>query len=298
MKSYLLQHIQCIECSHKLAYDEAAQRLTCESCGRTYKTQDGIPLFTPPPAGLVPSQKLERGPEMGTPWRKANWRFIEKQISRLEAEAAILDVGAGRGDFAAALKGRKSLAVEIYPYPEVDIVCDLTQVNPFCPGSFDAILLLNVMEHVYDTHTLLATLSDLLKPGGALLVAIPFMVKMHQVPVDYVRYTHYALERLGADHGLDAEEIEGYYDPVFFLGEGIGNLRNAILPTLQGSRRYFGRLLIAGIQVFASILGRVTGPGKAQPPAGVRSLAPTGYQIVYRKQGPALSNKPLNHTES
>lgn len=295
MKPFLLQHIQCLECGHGLAYDEPAGRLSCESCGRTYPTQDGIPIFTPPPAGLVLSQKLERGPEMGTPWRKANWRFIEKQINRLEAEDAILDVGAGRGDFAAALKGRKSLAVDIYPYPEVDIACDLTQVNPFRLGSFDAILLLNVMEHVFDTHTLLAMLSGLLKPGGVLLVAIPFMVKMHQVPVDFVRYTHYALERLGRDHGLEIEEIEGYYDPVFFLGEGIGNLRNAILPTLHGSRRYLGRLLITGIQAFAGLLGGVTGPGKAQPPTGVRSLAPTGYQIVYRKQGSADSSHLPDH---
>ena len=171
------------------------------------------------------------------------------------------------------LNGRRSLALEIYPYPEVDVVCDLTQVNPFRPGSFDAALLMNVLEHVYDTHNLLASLCQLLKPGGVLLVAVPFMVKMHQVPVDFVRYTHFALERLGAEHGLSVERLEGYYDPVFFLGEGLGNLKNAVLPALPASRRYPARLLLGGIQALASLLGAASpvqaGARQPRPRPGV-----------------------------
>ncbi len=280
-KADLLETLQCTACGGRLTYDN--QQFTCTACGRVIASQEGIPLFTPPPAGLMPSARLERGPEIGTPWRKANWRFLGEVLSSLSPEALILDVGAGRGDFAALLDGRRSLALEIYPYPEVDVVCDLTQVNPFRPGSFDAALLMNVLEHIYDTHSLLASLCQLLKPGGALLVAVPFMVKMHQVPADFVRYTHFALERLGAEHSLAVERLEGYYDPLFFLGEGLGNLQNAVLPTLPASRRYPARLLLGGIQALANLLGRLTGPGQTQSPARARSLAPTGYHIIYRK---------------
>jgi hypothetical protein len=139
------------------------------------------------------------------------------------------------------------------------------------------------MEHVYDTHTLLGSLAALLKPGGVIIVAIPFLVKIHQAPVDYVRYTHYALRRLGEDHGLQVETLEGYYDPLFFLGEGIGNLRWGVLPAMQGLRRYLGRLLLAGIQSLAGLLKRTVDAGQSISPENVRSSAPTGYQIVYRK---------------
>ena len=222
---------------------------------------------------------------MGTPWRQANWRFLQQHVDLLPADALILDVGAGRGDFAAALQKHRSVALEVYPYPEVDLVCDLTRANPFRPASFDAILLLNVLEHVYDTHALLGTLSDLLKPGGVLLIAIPFMVKLHQTPVDFVRYTHFALQRLGEDHNLQIDLIEGYYDPVFFLGEGLGNLRNAALPELKGARRWTARLVISFAQYLANVLQRILGPGKAINPGLTKSMAPTGYQIVYRKKG-------------
>jgi SAM-dependent methyltransferase len=165
----------------------------------------------------------------------------------------------------------------------VDVVCDLTCTNPFRPASFEAILLLNVLEHVYDTHALLDRLAGLLKPDGVLLVAIPFMVKLHQVPVDFVRYTHFALAHLAEQHGLLVEHLEGYYDPVFFLGEGIGNLHNAILPGLSGSQKQRSRVLIKGLRFLANQLQHTLGPGEVGDPAKARSLAPTGYQVVYRK---------------
>lgn len=283
MNSLLEGLLQCPSCAGELATQQQPPELACLACGQAYAVQDGIPLFSTPPAGLIPSEKLPRSPDSGTPWRVANWQFLQKQMAGISQESLILDVGAGRGDFAEALHGRPSLAVEIYPYPEVDLVCDLTQANPFHPASFDVILLLNVLEHVYDTQGLLTNLSNLLKPGGRLLVAIPFMVKMHQTPVDYLRYTEFALQCLGEQHGLKIEMLDGYYDPVFFLGEGIGNLRNAVLPSLGRRRRQAARLLLQGIQALTGGLARLIGPGKALPAMASRNPAPTGYQVVYRK---------------
>ncbi len=281
MNPALLTLVRCDRCGHELAEQNGA--LCCEHCGRRVPLQDGAPVFTPAPEGLQPSEKLPRGPETGTPWRRANWRFLAGQIAALEPGAIILDVGAGRGDFAELFLGRNYLALDVYPYSEVDIACDLTQSNPFREASFDAILLMNVLEHVYDTHALLEALAAMLKPGGELICAIPFLVKMHQEPVDYVRYTHYALERLGPQHGLKLELLEGFYDPISLLGEGTGNLKWAVLPEVGGLRHYTGRLLLAGMEVIASALGRLTGPGGLRPPQAARSHAPTGYHVVYRK---------------
>ena len=283
LKPYLLENIRCPVCTSEFIFDEFTKKFACTSCDYAVNSQHGIPLFTPPPPDLIPSEKLERGPRVGTPWRKANWGFLLEQVAALEQEALILDVGAGRGDFSAAFKGRSYLALDVYPYPEVDLVCDLTQRNPFHPARFDAIVLMNVMEHIFDTHAIMATLRQLLKPNGILIVAIPFMVKIHQAPVDYVRFTHYALQRLGDDHRLETVLVEGYYDPIFFLEEGIGNLRNAFLPTLKGNQHHFARIMLSGIQNLANLLRSATGEGTCQPPSQVRSKAPTGYHIVYRK---------------
>jgi SAM-dependent methyltransferase len=208
---------------------------------------------------------------------------LQQQVSQLAIDARILDVGAGRGDFAAIFQDRTCLALDVYPYPEVDLVCDLTRSMPLRVESFDAIALMNVLEHVYDTHALLEALAALLKPGGVLIMAIPFMVKIHQAPVDFVRYTHFALQRLGEEHGLVVESLEGYYDPISFLGEGIGNLKWAVLPTIRGSKHYLARGLLAGIQGLNAGLNALLGQGQTRAPAGMRSMAPTGYHILYRK---------------
>ncbi len=283
MNELLLNLLQCPHCGGDFAVQP--DELVCRSCAQAVPLGAGIPLFTAPPSDLRPSAKVERGPGVGTPWRQANWRFLKTTLAGLPDKAVILDVGAGRGDFNDLLRGRSSIALDIYPYPEVDVVCDLTLVNPLRSQSVDAILLMNVLEHVYDTHAFLARLSAALKPGGLLLVAVPFMVKMHQIPVDFVRYTHYALQRLAPDHGLQVEKLEGFYHPASVLDEGIGNLKNAVLPAQRGLRHYAGRALLLGIQTLTSLLGRLLGPGSALPPAGVRSQAPTGYQVIFRKNG-------------
>ena len=282
MKPELLDLIVCIRCGATLALNN--NQLHCPECGQTIPLVNGIPIFTPVAGEIRPSEKLVRGPDTGTPWRKANWQFLQTQLAHLTGDSRILDVGAGRGDFAALLDRFQTTSLDIYPYPEVDLVCDLTVSNPFRPASFDAVVLMNVLEHVYDTHAMLERLADLLKPGGLLMIAIPFLVKLHQTPVDFVRYTQYAIERFGPEHDLECETLEGYYDPMFLLSEGTGNIKNAYLPGLPRGKRIAARLLMGGLQVLANGMQRLLGPGLARSPQDVRSLAPTGYQIVYRKK--------------
>jgi SAM-dependent methyltransferase len=278
-----LEILVCDRCRGELTAH--AQALVCQACNRSIPVENGVPIFVPPPADIRPSEKLARGPQVGTPWRRANWRFLEAQVGQLDPQALILDVGAGRGDFADIFDQHPYyLALDVYPYPEIDIVCDLSQANPFRNASLDAILLMNVLEHVYAPHDLLAALAAMLKPGGVLIVAIPFLVKMHQVPLDYARYTHYALQRFAPDHGLEITHLEGFYDPVSVLSEGIGNLKNAVLPQLPSPQRYAGRLISWALQASASALHALLGAGRTIPPDQARSQAPTGYQLVYRKR--------------
>ncbi len=281
MKKNLLDILVCPFCEGALIKSNG--QLGCDQCHHVVSMEGEIPIFSAPPEDMHPSEKIERGADKGTPWRRANWRFLEEQINQLGEEALILDVGAGRGDFTAVFEDRNYISLDVYPYPEIDLVCDLTQIIPFREQSFDVIVLMNVMEHIFDTNALLSALSRLLKEGGILIAAIPFMVKIHQAPIDYVRYTHFALQRIGEEHNLSTAKVEGYYDPVFFLGEGIGNLRWYILPTLHGGKRYVARILVAAIQALRSLLDTLLGSGKTKSPSKSHSPAPIGYHIIFKR---------------
>lgn len=283
MKIELTDILICDQCGGEFLA-EGDSHLACQACGRQVPLQDGKPLFTQPSGEIVPSEKRERAPDKGTAWRRANWRFLQQEIERLAADAMILDVGSGRGDFGALMAGRRCLALEVYPYPETDVVCDLTQCNPVRPASFDAILLANVLEHVYDGQALVASLSAMLKPGGVLLVAVPFLLKVHQAPVDYLRFTHFALERLGADHGLDTERIEGVYDAAALVGEGLNNLRFWVLPKQPLLKRSLGRLLLALQRGLLGLMALLLPGTRVANPHTAISPAALGYHVVYRQR--------------
>lgn len=45
MKQELLDILCCPKCKGDLSYNEAAQTLTCRSCGKVYRIKDDIPIM-------------------------------------------------------------------------------------------------------------------------------------------------------------------------------------------------------------------------------------------------------------
>ncbi|MEY9102033.1 2-polyprenyl-3-methyl-5-hydroxy-6-metoxy-1,4-benzoquinol methylase [Sinorhizobium fredii] len=98
-----------------------------------------------------------------------------------------LDIGAGYGGLTAALndEGLASVGVEL-ERSYVDMarmnlegksadlrVGDILQMNPTELGTFDFITCIAVIEHVNDVESLLRRISDLLNPGGAVVLQSP-----------------------------------------------------------------------------------------------------------------------------
>lgn len=287
----LLSLLVCPDCKHAFEKIDHVS-LRCTNCGRNVPLLDSKPVFTPMPETAYVYQPIERGPDQGTPWRQANWRFLQEQVNGLDKDALLLDVGAGHGDFAQTYEGRKSLSLDVVPYPEVDLACDLAECIPFREGSFDMLILMNVLEHVYNFHGLLNSLFYLLKPGGSLVIAVPFMIKVHQAPFDFQRYTHYSLEQMAHQHGFEIALLEGYYDPIFFIGEGTRNFRFWVLPKLSRPARWLGRGLLILIEGLIVLLKPIVGKGYLKSPAAAKNPAAIGYHLVLKKPH-AISPLPL-----
>jgi SAM-dependent methyltransferase len=283
IREKLISIIECPNCRGELDSTFSSEEIFCRDCGYRARLIEGKPMFTDVPQTIRETEYRERGPGMGTPWRQANWLFLEREIERLAPDALVLDVGAGRGDFSQLVGQRPSIALDIYPYPEVDLVCDLTKLNPFREKTFDAVVLMNVLEHVFDTRGFLDQLSRILKPGGKLFVAIPFLLKEHQAPFDFVRYTQFALREWGAQVGLLVETLEGYYDPMFLIEQGTNNLKHSVFPQLPRLRNYAARLCLFGVNFFIAGISTFVGKGNARSPEQEVNPAPIGYHLVYLK---------------
>jgi glycosyltransferase involved in cell wall biosynthesis len=107
-----------------------------------------------------------------------------------KSNSVILDVGSGPErldpDF---------INVDIYPFPEVDIVADAAKL-PFRDNSIDGVVSESVLEHVADPLIVAAELKRILKPGGYIYVSAPFIHPYHASPDDFNRWTISGLKHL------------------------------------------------------------------------------------------------------
>lgn len=83
-------------------------------------------------------------------------------------------------------------------YGNVDIVTDLRRL-PLADDSLAGGVSIAVLEHVPDPAVHIAEMHRVLRPGGRMLVFVPFMQPFHASPYDFQRYTEVGLrEQFGA----------------------------------------------------------------------------------------------------
>lgn len=108
-------------------------------------------------------------------------------------DGLVLDCGAGcRREYLPNV-----VNFEIVPYPSTDVV-GVGEDLPFADGAFDAVLTLDVLEHVKDPFRCAQEIARVLKPGGRLYAVVPFLQPYHGYPHHYYNMTHQGLANLFA----------------------------------------------------------------------------------------------------
>jgi SAM-dependent methyltransferase len=131
-------------------------------------------------------------------------REVSQAVGRLEGH--VLDVGCGDKPFDEFMDRSKvtdSVGLDIIAGPHVDIVIQPDGPWPFEDAAFDGILCIEVLEHVDDLALLLSELNRVLKPGGRLILSVPFNYPFHGIVGmmgDYRRFTAPGLTALLAPH--------------------------------------------------------------------------------------------------
>lgn len=129
------------------------------------------------------------GTVLGPVWWSglSSGRFIKKFVSGEK----ILNVGSGPR----MLHDKRVINVDIMPYPGVSIVAEASAI-PLPAQSVDAMIFDNVFEHITDPGKVIKETVRLLKSGGHLYIATPFMYPFHSSPYDYNRWTIGGLKEL------------------------------------------------------------------------------------------------------
>jgi SAM-dependent methyltransferase len=127
---------------------------------------------------------------------------------RDRARGLVLDIGSADGRAREWLVDCEYIGID-YPVTVRDMYGTRPDVFadgallPIADASIDTVLLLEVLEHVRDASAVLASIARVLKPGGVLLLSVPFLYPLHDAPHDYRRYTAPGLADAIRRAGLD-----------------------------------------------------------------------------------------------
>lgn len=131
-----------------------------------------------------------------------------RALAKLHVDGAILDVGGVRASgYQHLLQGDHTYTTANLSIEDADIAFDAEKTWPIENGKYDAVMFLNVLEHLYDYRTAISEAHRVLSPGGKVISCTPFMFNVHGSPSDYFRYTKSALERIFSDAGFESVEI-------------------------------------------------------------------------------------------
>jgi len=201
------------------------------------------------------------------------------------ARGVVLDVGSADGHVRAWVPNCDYIALD---YPTTvhtmygtrpDVFADGAAL-PFADECIDTVLLLEVLEHVGDAPTVLASIARVLKPGGLLLLSVPFLYPLHDAPHDYRRYTAPGLEAAVRATGLVTSSPVAR-NPGFEAAAALAAIACAEA-AIEAWRRKSWRLVLAPLALaliplinVAGWLGRfLYGPGR---------LLASGHAIEARK---------------
>ena len=135
-------------------------------------------------------------------------------VLRRYARGHLADLGCGNVPFFEVYRDLvdESVCVDwpasAHQLQHVDVFADLKLPLPLRDSTFDTVLLFDVLEHIPNPQNLMTEAGRILRPGGAVMIGVPFLYPIHEAPNDFNRYTRFQLQRLAAMSGLTVVELE------------------------------------------------------------------------------------------
>jgi SAM-dependent methyltransferase len=200
----------------------------------------------------------------------------------------LLDLGCGKVPFYALYREYVSETVcvdwskSLHGSDHLDAECDLTKDLPFADASFDSIILSDVLEHIPTPDRLWREMGRLLKPGGKLLLSVPFFYWLHEEPYDYYRYTKYALRRFAEATGFE-----------IILIKELGGAPEIVVDIFSKSILRFGPIgAWTAVALQAACRRLVASPLGARISEKTAKQFPLGYFMIARRLGSTGTSGP------
>ncbi|MFC5345675.1 class I SAM-dependent methyltransferase [Brevundimonas staleyi] len=204
--------------------------------------------------------------------------FIGRSINELrlsKPKARYLEVGCGDMRYAKHLD-REAWDCVFTDYesrsPGVTLLAD-AHALPFGSETFDVVVMTEVLEHLHSPELAIKEVTRVLGDSGVLILTVPFMYQLHEMPSDYVRWTEFMLSKTLASNGMSIVKFERRADAIGVLFTILQHLSSGLAEFL--TRR-------AATRIFAPIVSGITAATlglavRAYVAAALRSIASVRY---------------------
>jgi SAM-dependent methyltransferase len=134
-------------------------------------------------------------------WQANRYHLQSLKVIKTIKNCRVLDIGSGNAAYHEKLAPNNRLATLDYPGTNVRYGCrpmvyGTASSLPFSGNIFDYALLLEVLEHIELDREVVSEALRVLKPGGRLVISVPFLYPSHDIPYDFRRYTAFGLESI------------------------------------------------------------------------------------------------------
>lgn len=198
--------------------------------------------------------------------------WLEKTLKKIPQGNRILDAGAGeltQKRFCSHLSyvsqdfgkydgtgDSKGLQTVSWDNTKLDIVCDITEI-PEPNESFDAIMCIEVFEHIPNPIAAIKEFSRLLKEEGYLILTAPFCSLTHFAPFHfYSGFNKYFYEKHLEEYGFEILEIESNGNFFEFIAQELNRLPSCAKKYSKGNISFLDKILIGLIHVSLNRLSR------------------------------------------
>lgn len=141
-------------------------------------------------------------------------RLYRALRARLDGQGGVtVDVGCGSKPYRPLVESTLYVGIEVrqsghvHEKEPVDLYYDGRRL-PVADGLCDLVLCSEVLEHASEPSELMREMRRILKPGGKIVLTVPFAWGEHERPYDERRWTWYGFKHLLDDCGLADIEIE------------------------------------------------------------------------------------------
>lgn len=127
-----------------------------------------------------------------------NTHIIQKELKRVlpQIKGKVLDIGCGDKPYKSWTNASEYVGLDVFESPDIDIVVGIEDPWPIADNSFDCVISTQSLEHVTSFELFNSEIKRILKPGGALIITMPFIEQEHATPYDFRRISVYGMNEL------------------------------------------------------------------------------------------------------